>query len=63
MTTYTNTNGVIFNVDDHGPNCQYLRYVAWFKPFEGQFGETFKVVYGARTKRELKAKMESYEKK
>ena len=61
MTTYTNSNGTTFNLDDFGPNSQYNRYVAWYNPFEGKLGETFKVVLTSPTKRQLKEKMENHD--
>ena len=60
MTTFTNTNGFTFNLADFGKDGQYNRYCGWFNPFEGQLGETFKVVFTAHTKKELREKMEKY---
>jgi len=59
-TTYTTIKGFIFNLDDFGKDSQYNRYVAWYNPFEGQLGETFKQVIVAHTKRELREKMETH---
>jgi hypothetical protein len=52
MSTYTNANGIIFNLGDHGKDGQYLRYCAWRDIFDGKLGETFKLVKNFRTKRE-----------
>ena len=60
MTTFTTAKGFTFNLDDSGKDSQYNRYCAWFNPFEGQLGETFKQVLIAHTKRELREKMENY---
>ncbi len=60
MTTYTNSNGITFNLYDDGPNGQYNRYIGWYNPFDGQLGETFKQVIVAHTKRELKEKLEAH---
>jgi hypothetical protein len=60
MATYTNSKGRTFNLGDFGPDGQYLRYAAWYNPFEGKLGETFKQVILARTMRELKEKMENH---
>lgn len=60
MPTYTNSNGITFNLYDDGANGQYNRYIGWYNPFDGRLGETFKVVLSARTKRELREKMESH---
>ena len=60
MTTFTNVKGFTFNLDDFGKDSQYNRYVGWFNPFDGQLGETFKVVITAHTKRELREKLENY---
>ena len=58
--TYTNSNGITFNLYDDGAAGQFLRYIGWYNPFEGQLGETFKQVILARTKRELREKMENH---
>ena len=57
---FINANGIAFDLFDWGRDGQYLRYVAAYKPFPGKLGETFKVVLSARTKRELREKMEGY---
>jgi hypothetical protein len=58
--TYTSAKGTTFNLGDFGPDGQYNRYVGWYNPFDGQLGETFKVVLSARTKKALNALMEAH---
>jgi len=60
MTTYSTNNGYTFNLGDHGKDGQYLRYCGWFNMFDGKLGETFKVVINARTRKELRERMEAY---
>lgn len=60
MLTYTNSNGITFNLYDDGPDGQFNRHIGWYNPFEGKLGEIFKVVISARTKRELKQKLENH---
>lgn len=60
ISTYTNAAGTTFNLGDHGKDSQYLRYCAWYNPFPGQLGETFKVVINCRTRRELRERMEAH---
>jgi len=59
MTIYTNAAGTTFNIHDAGKGGQYNRYIGWYNPFEGELGETFKVVLIAHTKREHREKMEA----
>jgi len=60
MQTYTNAAGTTFNLGDHGPDGQYLRYCGWYSPFDGKLGDTFKVVINCRTRKELRQRMEAH---
>lgn len=60
MKTYTNASGVTFNLQDWGKDGSYNRYVASHNMFAGKLGETFKAVFSAHTKRELRDKMDMY---
>jgi hypothetical protein len=60
MTLYTNQFGVTFNLGDHGKDGPYNRYYASHKMFAGKLGDTFKAVLTAHTKRELRDKMDMY---
>lgn len=59
LPTYTTAKGYTFNRADMGPSYG-ARWYAWMNPFPGQLGETFKVVFVAFTRKELREKMEAY---